>query len=91
MCEKTQLNLKQALLPALVWTLCVVAQPSMACQVLSKEQAEAGQEARIATFKAGATALHQDAEFVFVGRMSKLTFREEGSGTAVGGGDFRRV
>ena len=84
-------KLRRALLPVLLCSLGMVAQPSMACRVLTKKEAEAGREERIEAFKAGVRSLHKEAEFVFVGRMSKLTFHEEGDGTGVGSGEFRRV
>lgn len=86
-----QAKLRRVLLPSLLYTLSMVAQPSMACRVLTKEEVEAGREERIEAFKAGARSLHKEAEFVFVGRMSKLTFQEEGDGTGTGKSDLRSV
>ncbi|KQQ89065.1 hypothetical protein [Massilia sp. Leaf139] len=61
-----------------LFLLCAFhAAPGMACAIVTPEEGARRQQARIDTSKAEALALHEEADLVFIGKLTQLTLERE--------------
>jgi hypothetical protein len=63
---------------------CIHSAPASACAVLTPEQAAEQRQRAIEEFKAKATAMKEEADLVFAGYLSRLTFHTEETTSASG-------
>lgn len=87
----TMPNLRRAAIPSALLTLSLISLPSMACRVLTKEEAERRRPVIVEEAKSAIAALHEEADQVFVGRLSKLTSREEGDDSGREGSSWLKL
>jgi len=84
-------KLAQRLLLPLTVLLCMQPAAGLACAIVAPDKLAEVRAQHVAAFKAGVAAISEEADLIFVGRLSKLTFSEENAAAAYGPTDRLRL